>query len=684
VSARGRLAWVLLALVIVALATAVGLAGGRGAAGDAAAFVPVILSFAVVGALIASRRPEHAIGWILLAEGIASAIAVLLQAYARLGASRHPQLAGTSWVAWAFTVALDPSLLFVTLTLLLFPDGRFRSPRWRTVGIVAIGSTVAAMLLSAVADTNLSNNFPRVHDPVQLLSRRAAIGPYGIAQEVGLILLAAAAIGVALRLRRARGDERQQLKWFAYATVIAAVGMIVTATIPLGVEPVVAFVVFAPLIPIAAGIAVLKYRLYDIDVVIGKTVVYATLAAFVTVVYVAIVVGIGTLVGDRSNAALSLVATAIVALAFQPARERVRRFANRLVYGDRATPYEVMAGFGRRVSGTMSVDDVLPEMAEAAARGVGADWARVQLLLPGGAMRELVWPPDATLSDGRVSRAIEVRYQGEAIGTIAVDKPGEERLTPSEDRLLADLATQAGLAMHNVRLTEELAVRLRRLAEQSAALQVSRERLVTARDAQRRGLERDIREGPQRELTEIGRRIRSVGALVEEDRARAERELDRLGERANATLEALRDLARGIFPPLLADQGVVAALEAHVRKVGADVRVEAGPAFAARRFDDDVEACVYFCCLQAIQNVIRHAGNAPAVVRLDLEGDTVGFSIEDDGPGFDVASTPHGMGLQIMQDRVDAFDGTLDVRSSPSGTTVTGRIPSGDVEEAVR
>jgi signal transduction histidine kinase len=288
----------------------------------------------------------------------------------------------------------------------------------------------------------------------------------------------------------------------------------------------------------------------------------------------------------------------------------------------------------------------------------------------------VVWPEEAEISDGRVSRVIDVRYQGEPIGAIAVQKAAGEGLAPSEERLLDDLAAQAGLALHNVRLTEELEVRLRELAEQSAALRVSRERLVTARDAQRRGLERDIREGPQRQLTEIGHRIRDSDTVVEDDPAEAERIIDRLGERANATLEGLRDLARGIFPPLLADQGIVAALEAHVRKVGAHAKVEAVGAVATRRFDADVEACVYFCCLQAIQNVVRHAGNTPAVVGLDADGDEIRFSVSDEGSGFSASSTPRGMGLQIMQDRLDALDGELEVRSEPDrGTTITGRIP---------
>jgi signal transduction histidine kinase len=155
-------------------------------------------------------------------------------------------------------------------------------------------------------------------------------------------------------------------------------------------------------------------------------------------------------------------------------------------------------------------------------------------------------------------------------------------------------------------------------------------------------------------------------------------ELDPLIDRANDTLEGLRDLARGVFPPLLADQGIVPALQAHVRKVGAHTTIVADPSVAGRRFDADVEACVHFCCLQAIQNVLRHAANAPSTVHLSLTNDVLTFEIADEGAGFDARTTPRGMGLQIIQDRVDALEGSLSVTSGVGGTTVVVTVPASD------
>jgi signal transduction histidine kinase len=431
-------------------------------------------------------------------------------------------------------------------------------------------------------------------------------------------------------------------------------------------------------VPVATGVAILRYRLYDIDVVINKTVVLGALAAFISLVYVAIVVGIGAALGrgNQADPLLSILATAVVAVAFQPVRDRVQRFANRLVYGERATPYEVMTDFSHRIAGTLSVDEVLPQMAEAAARGVGGSWSRVRVFLPGGAERAVTWPPERAPGDAP-SRAIEVLHQGEAIGEIAVAKPSGDPITPGEDRLLTDLASQAGLAMRNVRLTVELQDKLGQIAEQAKQLAMSRQRLVTARDAQRRQLERDIREGAQGQLLAIETKLGRATERVEADPDAAVAILDDLGVEATAALEGLRDLARGIFPPLLAEEGVRAALEAHIRKTGARATIQVAPELKTARFDPDTEAAVYFCCVQGLQNVTRHAGDASAVVRLSETDGSLEFAIHDDGAGFEPRTTPKGMGMQIMLDRVEALGGTLSVESAPgSGTIVTGRVPT--------
>jgi signal transduction histidine kinase len=632
---------------------------------DPLLWAPLAFACAAVGSLLWLRRAGGAIAGLFIYIGIGLPIGMLVQAYAQAGIEHG--LAGASWAAVLFQASLALTLGFY-LILQLFPTGVPLSPRWRILVWLTVAAGAIIFLTSALGVTSeFRNNFPTIEHPLHILPA----GLTNVLDDVGgmatLVLFVASAAEIVLRYRRSTGDQRAQMKWFAAAAAIAAGGFLLGFVLRPD-DPAPAFALLSPLIPVAAGIAILKFRLYDIDVVISKTVVIALLAVFIAAVYVAIVVGIGTLAGTTTSPALSIAASVLVAVLFQTVRVRARRLANRLVYGERATPYEVIAGFSERVADAVSTDRVLPQMAEAAGRGVGAVDATVLVRLPGGLERTERWSRPGVDPD-RVAEpwTVTVGYQGEPVGDLIVTKPANDPLTPAEQNLLGDLAAQAGLALHNVRLTEELEIRLRELDEQAAALRVSRERLVTARDAQRRGLQRDIHEGPERQLLDIRQRLHG---------AHEPEELDELIVHANDTLDGLRDLARGIFPPLLAEQGIVAALRAHIRKVGANATVEAAVGFADRRFDADTEAGVYFCCLQAIQNVIRHADNAPCVVALSSDADAIAFEIRDDGPGFDAAATARGMGLQIVQDRVDALDGTLGVTSDLGhGTRVAVRVP---------
>jgi signal transduction histidine kinase len=267
-------------------------------------------------------------------------------------------------------------------------------------------------------------------------------------------------------------------------------------------------------------------------------------------------------------------------------------------------------------------------------------------------------------------------HRGEPVGGIAVAKAPGDPLTPAERRLLEDLASQAGLALRNAGLAAELEARLGELTAQAEELRRSRERLVTARDEERRRLEREVREGPERRLLTMGADVDRAARLATTDPGAADAVLHDLGALANTTLEELRDLARGIYPPLLAEEGLLAALRAHVRKAGIAAEISADGALAAARLAPEVEAGIYFCLVHALRNVQRHAPGAPVSVRISREGDGVGFEVVDRGPGFDPAATWAGQGLQVMRDRVEALGGRLDVSSAPGrGTEVRGGIP---------
>ena len=650
-------------------------------------------TFPLVGSLIVSRRPDNRLGWVLVTIGSVVGVGQLAVAYDLWGLGLHPgSLPGAGIAATVDSASWVPMIgLMGIFVLLLFPDGHLPAPRWRWVAWVLGAGMSLAFLANLLNPGPLGGgNFPAIANPLGIQALRSVLKILVGAILVIPLGILASAVSVIGRYRRSRGVERLQMKWLVTAATMIAAVYAVTIVLsifvfptPLGGKPPSALAILQlasvmsfALLPISIGFAVLRYKLYEIDVIINKALVYGSLAVFISVVYVALVVGIGQLLRNEHSVVLSIAATAIVAVAFEPVRARVQRVANRLVYGKRATPYEVMAGFSRRMAETAAMAEVLPDMAETAARGVGAEHSRVRVLLPGGSERVETWPAGADPTGDAYGQTVEVSHRGERVGDISITKPAGEQITPAEGKLLTDLAAQAGLAMHNVRLAASLEARLAELDQQSAQLAVSRQRLVTARDAQRRGLERDIREGPQRQLTAIGQRLEEVEALAATAPSDAETLLGRLGEDANATLEGLRDLARGIFPPLLADKGVVAALDAHIRKIGANAHIEASRAFTGRRFDADTEACIYFCCLQALQNVLRHADNAPSIVTLDLAAEGISFTVRDEGPGFDAAVTEPGMGMQIMRDRVDALEGELDIRSAPGdGTVVTVHIP---------
>ena len=648
-----------------------------------------LLAFAAVitvGAIVATHRPDNPLGWIYIGLALWMLISGgLASSYARLSDARATALPGATFAEWFSNWGWAPSVgLLITYVFLLFPDGHLPSPRWRPVAWAAALGTSALTISFMFQSADYTDSAGR-HVPNPFTT--PDIGRFFDVAKVpaALLMLSAGVLSVAslfVRYRRGDRDERQQLKWLMLAGVLLVTAFSLPVEYGDGDPLDVLLGLAIALVPIACGVAILKYRLYEIDVVINRAVVFGVLAAFISLVYVGIVVGLGALLGQGgdANPALQIAATAVVAVAFQPVRGRVQRLANRLVYGERATPYEVVSDFSRRMAGTLETGEAVPQMAEVAARGVGAIAGRVRLFLPGGGERVVTWPGDAPASVP--TRSIEVRHQGETIGEIAVTKAPGDALLPAEDALLQDLAGQAGLALHNVRLTEELEARLEDLAIQADQLKTSRQRLVTARDAQRRGLERDISEGPRHRLSAIAEGVDRARALAGVDPTAASATLEELSHEANATLEGLRDLARDIFPPLLADKGIVAALDAHIRKVGVRATIEASPGLADLRFEDRTEACAYFCCLQALQNVARHAGGE-AVVRLSLEGDMLTFVVRDHGPGFEPATTRRGMGLEIMQDRVDALDGTLEVVSVPgAGTTVTGRIRARTLEPA--
>jgi signal transduction histidine kinase len=625
---------------------------------------------AVIGMIMASRRPDNRIGWLFLIAGAALGIGHFLQAYSLHALRVAPEglLPGAfaaAWVgAWIWTI---PTGLLPFL-FILFPTGHLPSRRWRPLGWL-YGFTLVLLLLSAATAT-LANWTHPFRDPTQATSSITHVAVIGF--DICILLfpvnLFSAVAAVVFRYRSGDEVERLQLKWFLSAAALLAVTFSVNFFMNNSVvEALTSVSLF--LLYVAIAVAILRYRLLDIDLIIGKTVLYGLLAAAITVIYVAIVVVVGAFVGATEG--LSLIATAIVAIAFQPMRDKVARVANRLVYGKRATPYEVLSDFSERL-GALASEDIFARMARLLADGTGAlevvVWLRV-----GGELRPAAIspeeapmpPPLALLGGGRlpefpnVTAVAAVRHP-DVLGALTILKPPKEPITPAEQRLVDDLAAQAGLIFRNFQLIEDL--------------RSSRQRLVTAQDEERRRLERNLHDGAQQQLVALSVRLKLARNLAQTDVGKADEVMEKLEGDVQQALADLRDLAHGIYPPVLADRGLVEALRSQIARSPIDVRLEPGD---IGRYAQEIEAAVYFCVLEALQNVSKYAQASDVVVRLREDRGDLAFAVEDDGKGFDARTTRRGAGLQNMEDRLSALGGSLEVRSRPGeGTVVEGWIPA--------
>jgi signal transduction histidine kinase len=400
---------------------------------------------------------------------------------------------------------------------------------------------------------------------------------------------------------------------------------------------------------------------------INRAVLYAIVAAVITVVYTAIVAGIGALVGVHGGPVLTITAAVVVALLFQPLRSRARRIANKLVYGERATPYEVLGAFADQMAESVPLEQQLDILVSLVASGVGAAYVEVRSQTSAGERVIAMWPDDASGgSDGAVT-TVPVRQGNEVLGSIDVTKPVTEPLTPPEAALLEHVASQAGMVLRNLRLTTEL-------RDTIDELRASRRRLVEAQDSERRRIERNIHDGAQQQLVALGVKVSLAQRVLRGDVDAADRMLDDLRGEATQALEDLRELARGIYPPLLADRGLVEAVQAQARKAPMPVDVEVTDDIG--RQPQEIEAAVYFCVLEALQNIAKYADASQVRVRLVAGSGALTFDVTDDGAGFDTNATSYGTGLQGMTDRLGALGGGLTVTSRPGeGTTVTGTVP---------
>ncbi|HVE97904.1 MAG TPA: histidine kinase, partial [Mycobacteriales bacterium] len=559
-------------------------------------------------------------------------------------------------------------------------DGRFRSIVAR-VGLVCAGAASLSFLHPDVFDSNeLYGEIPQVTNPIGFVPAAVVEAVFAVGL-IGLFACTFLAIGSLVpRTIRAKGLERQQLKIVGYTAVTTTVGLLVLANL-LNVDAVrgtawvtaidVVSQVLVLAIPTSFALAILRYRLYDIDVVINKTLVYGLLGLFVTTAYIAVVVGAGSVAGssDEPSIPLSIGTTAFVAVGFQPARERFQQLANRLVYGVRAAPSELMADLAPRMAVAIRPDDLLPRVAEYAARVVGAEVATVRLLLPDGSAQASSWPVGVAAAESR-AHEVDVVQAGELVGTISVVKAADDPMTAGDRVRLQEFVTHVGVALSNVRLTADLQDKLARISAQANELRESRQRIVEASDAERRRIERNLHDGAQQRLVALGLELKMLeGRLPARSAARPD--LARISAELREALAELRELARGIHPAVLTEQGLAPALETLVARAGVDADLVTAP---SERLPDQVEAAAYYVVAEALTNVSRYADATQATVAAHRQNGSLVVEVRDDGVGG--ADIAKGSGLRGLADRIAALDGTIEIDSPAGhGTRVTVRLP---------
>ena len=665
----------LISVIFQVLGRVTGHLAPSGASDDTTGLVVIAIEIGVatLGALIVSRQARNPIGWIFLAVGLMLGLQNVADAYATRTAGSLP---GRSVAAWFANLAEGPWVFGIfVFVFLLFPDGHLLSRRWRP----AAWAAAMAMVLLALGDALLPGplqSYPSVKNPFGVGALAAELrATNNLAFVVLLLTLVTAATSLVVRFRRSRGDERQQLKWVASATVLAAI-LVLSGPIfwfvlrdqPSWLWPAV-FAVAVATIPISIGIAMLKYRLYDIDLIINRTLVYGGLTASVVGIYVLVVAYLGNVLRTGNNLGISLLATGLVAVIFQPLRERLQRGVNHLMYGERDEPYAVISRLGQRLEGTLSPQAVLPAIVETVAQALKLPYAAITV--KEGDEYTIAAATGASIEE---PLALPLVYQQETIGQLllAPRAPGES-FHPADRRLLDDLARQAGVAAHAVRLT--------------ADLQRSREQLVTAREEERRRLRRDLHDGLGPALAAQTLKVGSARMLYPHDPVAADTLLAELERDMEASLADVRRLVYNLRPPALDELGLVGAVrdtiaqyhrrrgEPHVERLSVSVDApDELPALPAA-----VEVAAYRIVQEALTNVMRHAHARHCRIGLrvvpDGERTMLEVTVFDDGAGLP-PSRRAGVGLTSMRERATELGGSCVVEARPNGgTSICARLP---------
>jgi signal transduction histidine kinase len=650
---------------------------------------------AAAGLVILWHRRHHPVGWILFAAGVGLLVQTDGALLSIVHYRRHADPLPMGPVAVLADMLWMPLIAAIPHALARFPDGRIplrgaRVGTWLAAAVAA--AATAAFYVHVISDLGSGhiNISASTGDPVEVDAPHGVLGWFYAAWAVTVVvslLLAVAAL--LMKARGAAGETRQQLRWFTSAALFATVAVIPVvalsnAGIPdrslAGQLPVWVLALGLAAIPASIVVSILKFRLYDLNIVISRTISYGLLAAGITAAYLGMVTLLGVLAQTNDhNLGLSVVATLTAAALFQPMRAGADQLAQRLVFGRRATPYEALSEFADQLALTQSLDTVLPRAAEKLGQATAASSTHVWLRADGNVLQPVAtWPSTADVpatttlaklmaTDDACSTTVSVADAGEVLGALTVKKRASEPLTDADRGLLHQLAAQAGLVLRNAKLSADLSRRLDELV-------ASRHRLVEAQDQARRRLERDLHDGAQQQLIAINMRLGRLRARAGRVDEAFASDVQQLQDEIDTAIDNIRALSRGIYPPLLIDKGLVAALHSSCRDAPVPVVVEAEGAVG--RWPQEVEAAAYFCISEALQNVFRHARASRAVVNLHPVGGWLHVEVRDDGCGFQLNKASNGSGLVGIADRVEALRGRVDVRTGcGDGTVVVIDLP---------
>jgi len=679
-------AWLLVvaALCLTGWALARPVPSGRAGADGVRAALVVVWALA---ALVLAHRGPPTLGRLVAA-------AVLLGSASLAAVTLAATTSGTDHRAGRALACVLPALLMAAAVHVLaaLPDGRLGSTGRRTGVAFAY---VVALALGLAAWRGPGR-----------LSPAAALAGWSVAVVVGLLAAAA-------RYRQVSGRDRQRLQWLAAGVTAAVeVGLVVGA---LGVlvkwpdHPALVAAAATAFVPIGLAAGVVPTLAGKADRVLVVLVQVTGLSLLVTAVYFVIVLGLGHAPdpADREVLGLSMLAAAVVTLGYLAVHRRLEDSVNRAVYGESTAPEDVVKTFSGRLTRAVTMDELLLQLTETLRKNLQLSSAEVLTgtsevleraasvpdrgpgtLMVGPQERPVVaragvsgrawvqvWLP--ALLDGRGDvqiRVAPITYTGELLGVIVVERPADGVGFDDEDEgVLTELARQVGLALHNLQLDSALQSTLDELRRQADELRRSRARIIESADAERRKVERDLHDGAQQHLVALAVNLRLARDLVADDPAAATEMLDELAADVKTTVQELRDLAHGIYPPLLMDSGLAEALRAVAARSPLSVTVAAE---GLGRYPPQVEAAVYFCCLEALQNAAKHAPASHVRVAAWEEEGGLLFSVTDDGPGFDPAKARGGHGFVNMSDRLGAIGGTVRWESEPGeGAVISGSTP---------